>query len=411
MFKYYIRDARKTESFFKNKKFPPPKLIISSPPYHDIKDYDRTELQIGFGQSYQEYLNDIIDVFNQCYNISDEDATLWLVIDTVRKNGELILLPADIVNGFKETNLWTLKDILIWNKGKNTPWHGRGRFKNSFEYILLFAKNHNYNFYLDRIRQIDQYKKWYKNYPERYSSNGKAPSNIWEFNIPIRGWGNGYQNHLCPFPFQLIERIITLSTNEGDLVFDPFAGSGSVLALANKMGRNAIGFDLSKNYKRAFMAEVVIGAEKYYLRRKKEMEKLKSSIEIFKSENIMLRRKKFIEILRKILEEELHIKNYYLLIERKKKSNNYNLVIILKKKLVKKNLSIMDSKILPLLRNFKSFNEVTFSYLHDFNSSHMKKFLLLSLDNPSEIVGELGFNEIVNSKWGREFIFSNSVLD
>ena len=88
----------------------------------------------------------------------------------------------------------------------------------------------------------------------------------------------------------MIERIISLASNEKDLVFDPFVGSGSVLAIANLMKRRAIGFDLSINYKEAFEKEVKIGAKKYFEKSEMESEKKKKALGEFKKENIKLRK-------------------------------------------------------------------------------------------------------------------------
>lgn len=292
LLRYETLDARMTLTYFKEKKTLSPKLILTSPPYHDLKNYDDKKKQIGFNQTYHDYLKDVIDVLNQCYKIAADNSTLWLVVDTIRKKGELIPLPFDIIGTLGESKTWTLRDLIIWNKKKNVPWHKKGRFKNTFEYILFFSKGNDFQFDIDKIRELGDYKKWFKSYPERYSSKGQAPSNIWEFNSPLRGWGNGYQKHLCPFPFELIERIISLTTTEKDVVFDPFAGSGSVLAIANLMKRRAIGFDLSVNYKKAFEKEVKIGAQKFFEKNEKEIELKKKALGEFKKENIKLRKLK-----------------------------------------------------------------------------------------------------------------------
>lgn len=292
MVKYYIEDARKTLQHFIEHKSKRPNCIITSPPYFDLKNYENSKSQIGYKQTYEEYLHDVVDVLNQCYDISTENSTLWVIVDTFKRNGELITLPTDINYKIKESrhdNKWILRDIIIWYKDKNLPWYQKGRFKNEFEYILFFTKNKDFKFNIDEVREIIDYKKWWKSYPERYNPFGKAPSNFWDFTTPIRGWGNGKQNHLCPFPFSLIERIILLSTNEKDLVFDPFAGSGSVLSIAKVLKRSALGFDINERYKEIFESEVLNGAAYYWEKRERELTNIKSRINEFSSLNSKLR--------------------------------------------------------------------------------------------------------------------------
>jgi hypothetical protein len=87
------------------------------------------------------------------------------------------------------------------------------------------------------------------NYPERYNPRGKVPTNIWEMVTPTQGsWGDGNIDHPAPFPPEMVERIISLTTDKDDVVFDPFAGSGTVLAQAEAMERLPIGFELSETY-------------------------------------------------------------------------------------------------------------------------------------------------------------------
>jgi len=109
---------------------------LTSPPYYDIKNYENSECQIGYKQNYESYLSDIVNVFQQYYNVANDKATFWVVIDTMRKNGVTKLLPFDITNKlieFHKNNTWILRDIIIWNKLKNLPWHSKGKLKNQFE--------------------------------------------------------------------------------------------------------------------------------------------------------------------------------------------------------------------------------------------------------------------------------------
>lgn len=249
MNKYFIKDARQLDSLpFKSKI----DLIITSPPYFDMKDYG-SKNQIGFGQTYDKYLDDLEMVFNKCFLVSKEECSLWVVVDILKKNSELKLLPFDIAQRIQKTG-WKLRDIIIWQKDKTIPYTREGEMRNIFEYILYFTKSKQFKFYRERITSINDLKNWWKKYPERYSPNGKSPTNIWNFPIPLQGsWGKQYIRHFCPLPEQLIERMIELSSDINDLIFDPFAGSGAVLSTAYKLQRQYIGCDLNNSYKKMFL--------------------------------------------------------------------------------------------------------------------------------------------------------------
>lgn len=295
MITYIVGNAKNIKGIFSRKRIPAPNLIISSPPYFDLLNYGGNIRQIGYGQiDYKEYLNDVANVFQDCFDISKKNASFWLIIDTFKKDGEVITLPFDIHKTLKDTykKTWKLKEIIIWDKEKNLPWNAKGKFKNQFEYILFFTKGPNYKFNIDRVREINDLKKWWKSFPERYNPDGKAPSNLWHYTTPIQGWGNNKQNHFCPFPFPLAEKIISISTDKGDVICDPFAGSGSALAIGYEMGRNAIGIDINKRYKLRFEKEVLIRAKQYWKARKVELKTNISEIENFSKTNQKLRKLK-----------------------------------------------------------------------------------------------------------------------
>ncbi|PLR75305.1 site-specific DNA-methyltransferase [Bacillus sp. V3-13] len=237
-------------------------LIITSPPYWNMKNYGSIENQTGYGQSYKDYLNDIKSTFKMVYDISKDSATLYLNVDTMKRDGKVIRLPDDMARVLESIG-WIHQDTIIWDKGKTLPWSRKGQMRNIFEYVLMFTKTTNYKYYLDRVRTVEELKEWWINYPERYNPKGKAPDNIWEFFIPTQGsWGSkksyeeDYEDtefkHACPFPPEMMARLILLSSDIDDVVFDPYAGTGILLATAEKMNRKYIGFDTNPNYKNIF---------------------------------------------------------------------------------------------------------------------------------------------------------------
>lgn len=246
--KVYNIDSRNLDKVIKR---PIIDITITSPPYFDLKDYGHKD-QIGFGQSYETYLNDLKDVFSKVYKATKENGTLWVVIDTYRKDGEMFTLPFDFAIKLKGIG-WKLQEIIIWQKDKTVPWAHKGQMRNIFEYILFFSKSKNYKFNVDKIRQNDTLRKWWVKYPERYNPKGKTPDGIWNFQIPTQGsWGNGYISHFCPLPDGLIKQILKIGSDKNAIVLDPFSGSGSVLCSAYALHRKYIGFELNNEYIKMF---------------------------------------------------------------------------------------------------------------------------------------------------------------
>lgn len=233
----------------------PDKLInttITSPPYFDLKDYGMPN-QIGFGQKYEEYLIDLSKVFSEIFRATKDDGSLWIVIDTFRKEQEVLTLPFDLVAKLKPIG-WTLRDIIIWKKERTLPWTHEGSTRKIFEYILVLSKGSNkFRYDPDKHREIVDLKKWWVRYPERYNPKGKSLEEIWCYDIPTQGsWGDSYIRHFCPLPSELVSRIIQLTTQPKDVVLDPFAGSGTVPTVSHLLNRHYVGIELNPDYIRMF---------------------------------------------------------------------------------------------------------------------------------------------------------------
>ncbi|MDF9830671.1 site-specific DNA-methyltransferase [Parabacteroides sp. PF5-6] len=243
---------------------------ITSPPYFDMKDYESDD-QIGYGQTYNDYLMDLKSIFEGIHKITKEDGTLWIIIDTFKRNNQVVTLPFDLTDKLKEIG-WLLQDIIIWKKDKTVPWSNSGFMQRKFEYILFFTKSSKYKSNRDSVRVYDtnHLKKWWVKYPERYNPKGKALDEVWEFPIPIQGsWGDKYIRHFCPLPQDMVATMIQISTDEDDIVLDPFAGSGTVLSQSAYMKRKYIGFETNNEYIKMFEAYIrrtfEIGRKEYEL--------------------------------------------------------------------------------------------------------------------------------------------------
>lgn len=227
-------------------------VTITSPPYWNLKDYE-AENQIGHGQTREEYLTDMRNVLEDCLLVTKSTGSLWLVADTYREDGELQLLPFELAEIAREVG-WKPRDLIIWDKQHSLPWHARGQLRDVSEYIFFLTKTDNYKYYVDRIKTLDEISEWWVDFPERYNPKGKTPTNIWSIPLRTRGtWREPSKlNHYCSFPTALAARIIELTTDPRDLVMDPFAGSGVVLAQASVMGRHYLGFEVNQEYIQMF---------------------------------------------------------------------------------------------------------------------------------------------------------------
>lgn len=265
-------------------------VTITSPPYADMIEYETDpESQVGFGDGYEEYLEDLRTIFKQIYDLTSPEGSLWIVVNSFREKGRFIDLPGDIVqlcenlgdldlcpNCGQElsskwgsmnprcreceystlTDSWRHHDTIIWDKVRARP-YAKNTFRNVFEYILCFTKSENPKFEFDNVRIADesQLEQWWVDWPERYNPRGKIPDNTWEMTTPIQGgWNRDWPGHPAPFPPELVERIVHLTTNDGDVVFDPFGGSGTTVAQSLLMGRRSFGFEISDIYLANFEA-------------------------------------------------------------------------------------------------------------------------------------------------------------
>lgn len=298
MSEVYLGDARSLKD-----KIPKESLdvTITSPPYFDMKDYGHAD-QIGFGQNYQSYLKDLKRIFKDVHYATKSSGSLWVIIDTFKRDGAVVTLPFDFAREISNVG-WKLQDIIVWKKDKTVPWSKKGTTRKIFEYVLFFSKTDDFKYYSERAREIRDLKEWWVRYPERYSPYGKSLEEIWEYSIPTQGsWGEGYIKHFCPLPEDLVKRILLLTTDEGDTVFDPFSGSGTVPAQAAFMARSYYGFELNESYLNMFNAYLQQNVEQ----RLKDYKASAISVdaEVFKETILNLRILKFARVLFKKLRSE-----------------------------------------------------------------------------------------------------------
>lgn len=222
-------------------------LIVTSPPYNVGKSYERS-------QSLAEYLDFQTRVITECVRILAEGGSIcWQVGHHV--NGHNQVIPLDILlhplfNEHERTAGIRLRNRIVWHFGHGL--HCKRRFSGRHETILWYTKGDNYMFNLDAVRVPQKYpgKRAYKG-PNRgkYSCNalGKNPGDVWIFpNVKAKHVEK--TAHPCQFPIELAERFILALTGEGDLVVDPYLGSGTTAVSAILLKRRAAGAELKADY-------------------------------------------------------------------------------------------------------------------------------------------------------------------
>lgn len=223
------------------------KLVVTSPPYNiDIKYGNKTskgKVLESKGVKYEDNLSEedyralLQRVFNECKRVLTDDGSIWVNIKNRMIDGAIVP-PFWIQDMFDDMYL---KNIIIWN----FDWGGstNKRFAPRYEYVFWFTKHKDkYTFNLDDVKiPALNYR------PDRYKSQLKNPTDVWRMSM-VSGNFEERTAHPAQYPEQLIERIILTGSNPGDIIMDPFMGSGTSAVVAKKLGRHYLGYEIVKEY-------------------------------------------------------------------------------------------------------------------------------------------------------------------
>jgi DNA modification methylase len=210
-------------------------LIVTSPPYWDLKNYDN-ENQIGFKENYHEYLKRMEIVWRECIRVLKDDGTFWININSRKVDGVFYAIHLDFIKSLSKLG-FTLIETIIWHKSSGIP-VGDTNFTDRFEYILGFVKSNAKSVIVNEMELVD-----YKN-----DELPTTPINVWNMNRISGSLTKGLE-HPAMFPEELPKRIIQMFTKPGDTIFDPFLGSGTSMVAAIETFRNSIGYELNISYK------------------------------------------------------------------------------------------------------------------------------------------------------------------
>ena len=269
-------------------------MCVTSPPYYGLRDYGGEENQVGQEETPEEYINNMVDIFRLVRDNLMDDGTLWLNIGDSYYNyrpGKGQSYPKQSVSktkqdlpdkcnnrgnkveGLKETDLigipwmlafalrqdgWYLRQDIIWHKPNPMPESVRDRCTKSHEYIFLFSKSKKYFYDNEAIKEdakdwgvrnrvngkyhnkgtgLQPHTGLTKSYPK------KNKRSVWSVtNKPYKG------AHFAVFPPDLISPCILAGSRVGDLVLDPFMGSGTTAMVSKQLGRDYLGCELHSDY-------------------------------------------------------------------------------------------------------------------------------------------------------------------
>ena len=268
---------------------------ITSPPYYGLRDYG-VDGQIGNEQTPKEFIDNLVEVFACVWDILADNGTLWVNLGDSYYNyrpgkGQRVVANSiasqkasefehsakrgNKLEGYKEKNLmgmpwrlafalqdfgWYLRQDIIWHKPNPMPESVKDRCTKSHEYIFLLTKNSKYYFDSDAIKEKahttdessrDRDNSRLNNTPGRNRMAGlktnhyemKNKRSVWSINTkPYSG------AHFAVYPEELVEPMILAGSRVGDVVLDPFFGSGTTGQVAQNLGRKWIGCELNKEY-------------------------------------------------------------------------------------------------------------------------------------------------------------------
>ena len=245
----YLGDARKLD-FLEPESL---HLVVTSPPYWTLKEYNHVDGQLGDIQEYEAFLNELDQVWRHCFRSLVPGGRLVCVVGDVclsrrRNNGRHMVMPlhASIQERCRAIGFDNLSPI-IWHKIANAAYEvgGGGGFlgkpyepnaviKNDIEFILMQRKPGGYRKPSVSTRTLslisaENHRSWFQQ--------------IWNGVT-----GASTKNHPAPYPMKVAERLIRMFSFVGDTVLDPFMGTGTTSVAAARFGRNSIGVEIDSSY-------------------------------------------------------------------------------------------------------------------------------------------------------------------
>jgi site-specific DNA-methyltransferase (cytosine-N4-specific) len=260
----YYKDARKMEEVDDNSV----RLIITSPPYWNIKDYslngtqdkshsEHIHGQIGDITDYNEYINEMLSIWKECERVLMPNGKLCINVPlmpakkedlTTHYNRHLFDINSDIEQSILNGTNMFLYDMYIWNRTNSSknlmfgsyPYPANFYALNNIEFITLYVKDGTPEPVDEHIKEKSKLTK------EQFV---EFTIQVWELPVPNKG-DKAFGKHSAIMPKKIVERLVILYSFWGDVVLDPFCGSGTTLEVAQRLGRSYIGYEIYRSYEK-----------------------------------------------------------------------------------------------------------------------------------------------------------------
>jgi DNA modification methylase len=249
--------------------------VVTSPPYFGHRKYtgefDSVD-EVGREESVGDYVQRLVKIFEEVRRVLRDDGTLWLNLgDTYRAN-QLLGVPWRVALALQDDG-WLLRSDIIWHKPNAMPSSVKTRPTTDHEYLFLFAKSEKYRYFQDAIREphktfgADSKMKGGRNHFGKRGGTPEAGKNGGDSNLHDGRWDQAFHPlgrnrrtvwsvplskfrgaHFAVFPEALISPCILAGSQVGDVVLDPFIGSGTTGLVALRHNRHFIGVELVKEY-------------------------------------------------------------------------------------------------------------------------------------------------------------------
>ncbi len=305
-------------------------LIVTSPPYWQLKDYGM-DAQIGFNDTYEQYINNLNVVWYECHRVLEDGCRLCVNIgDQFARSvyyGRYKVIPihSEIIRFCEEVGFDYMGSI-VWQKPTNMhttggqkvmgsyPYPRGGIVKIDFEHILLFKKQ-------GKVKSVEKSKR----------EASKITDDEWNtyFSSHWNFSGAKQDGHIAVFPEELPKRLIKMFSFVEDTVLDPFMGSGTTALAAMNLGRNSIGYEINDSYSKYYTDKVVsIASEDCEFQFKRDETKL----DINKLTECLPYR--FVDVHK--LDKQVYVKaqTYGSVIEDKNQERNVNVAAIIQSELI-----------------------------------------------------------------------------
>lgn len=230
--------------------------VVTSPPYWSLRDYGIAG-QVGLETSVYEFIENLGDLFDQVHRVLRSDGTLWLNIGDSYTSGNRGWRAPDKKNSARAMNVrpptpeglkskdligvpwrlafalqdrgWYLRSEVVWRKPNAQPESVRDRPTRDHEQVFLFSKSDRYKYDVGAVK----------------GPNGRRLRTVWDIPTQINRDASG---HFATYPAELADRCIRITSEIGDVVLDPFLGSGTTALASGALGRRFMGIELHPDY-------------------------------------------------------------------------------------------------------------------------------------------------------------------